>query len=134
MSKLDNKTKKCIFIVYKDGLKGYKLWNLETKKVVYNHDVVFIEIKDVFKQEFLPREEGLEKIEFELKDNESDSIEEHEEEEEDIHTLVLRRLVQERMQLERYTPLDFHSNFYFLITDDDLRNVREAVDLEDGKL
>jgi hypothetical protein len=41
MSKLDKKAEKCIFIGYKDGLKGYKLWNPETKKVVYIRDVVF---------------------------------------------------------------------------------------------
>jgi hypothetical protein len=35
-SKLDKKAEKCIFIGYKDGLKGYKLWNPETKKVVYS--------------------------------------------------------------------------------------------------
>jgi hypothetical protein len=29
------------FIGYKDGIKGYKIWNLETKKVVYSRDVVF---------------------------------------------------------------------------------------------
>lgn len=46
-SKLDTKVEKCIFIGYKDGLKGYKLWNLETKNVLYNQDVVFREIKDV---------------------------------------------------------------------------------------
>jgi len=27
MNKLDNKIEKCIFIGYKDGIKGYKLWN-----------------------------------------------------------------------------------------------------------
>jgi hypothetical protein len=48
-SKLDKKAEKCIFIAYKDGLKGYKLWNLETKKVVYSRDVVFREMKDVVK-------------------------------------------------------------------------------------
>ena len=35
-TKLDNKSERCIFIGYKDGLKGYKLWNPETRKVVYN--------------------------------------------------------------------------------------------------
>ena len=35
-SKLDKKVEKCIFIGYKDGLKRYKLWKLETKKVVYS--------------------------------------------------------------------------------------------------
>jgi hypothetical protein len=34
-SKVDKKVGKCIFIGYKHGIKGYKLWNLETEKVVY---------------------------------------------------------------------------------------------------
>jgi hypothetical protein len=78
MSKLDKKDEKCIFIGYKDGLKGYKLWNLETKKVVYIRDVVFREIKDVVTQEVLPSKEEPYKIEFDLKDDESKSTEEHE--------------------------------------------------------
>jgi hypothetical protein len=32
-SKLDNKVEKCIFIGYKDGIKGYKLWNPVTKNL-----------------------------------------------------------------------------------------------------
>jgi hypothetical protein len=36
MSKIDKNDEKCIFIGYKDGLKGYKIWNLETKKVLYS--------------------------------------------------------------------------------------------------
>ena len=35
-TKLDSNYEKCIFIRYKDGLKGYKLWTLVTRKVVYN--------------------------------------------------------------------------------------------------
>ena len=38
---MDSKSEKCIFIGYKDGLKGYKHWNPVTRKVVYNRDVVF---------------------------------------------------------------------------------------------
>lgn len=33
-SKLDNKLVKCIFIGYKIGVKGYKLWNPLTEKVL----------------------------------------------------------------------------------------------------
>ena len=35
-TKLDSKSEKCIFIGYKDGLMGYKIWNPVTRKVVYN--------------------------------------------------------------------------------------------------
>jgi hypothetical protein len=49
------KGEKCIFIGYKDGVKGYNLWNPETKKIVYSWDVVFRQVKDVSKQKFLPR-------------------------------------------------------------------------------
>ena len=35
-SKPDNKVEKCIFVGYKDGIKGYKLWNPITRKIVYN--------------------------------------------------------------------------------------------------
>jgi hypothetical protein len=48
---------------------------------VYIRDVVFREMKDVVKLEFLPSKEELDKIEFNLKDDESESTEEHESEE-----------------------------------------------------
>jgi hypothetical protein len=136
-SKLDKKVEKCIFIGYKDGVKGYKLWNQETKKNVYSRDVVFREVKDVSKQEFLQTQDEPEKIELELDDEKSESSEEEEaeeEEEEEPHTPVLRRSVRDRRQPKRYSPLDFRSNFSLSITDDDPRTVREAVNLEDSKL
>jgi hypothetical protein len=52
-------------------VKGYKLWNPETKNIVYSRDVVFREVKYVSKQEFLPRPEEPEKIELELDDAKS---------------------------------------------------------------
>jgi hypothetical protein len=133
-SKIDKKVEKCIFSKYKYGLKDYKLWNLETKMVVYNRDVVFGEMKDIVKQEALPSKEEPEKIEFDLKDDESDSIEEQKSEEEDPHTPILRRSVRERRLSERYTPSNFHSNFSLSIIDDDPRTVRETLDSEDENL
>jgi hypothetical protein len=138
-SKLDNKAEKCIFIGYKDGVKGYKLWNPETKKIVYNRDVVFREVKDVSKQEFPPTQDEPKKIEIELDDAKSESSEEEEAEEaeaeeEEPQTPVLRRSVRDRRQPERYSPPDFCSNFTLSITDNDPRTVREAVNSEDSKL
>eukprot|EP00253_Pinus_taeda_P003817 PITA_03817 len=46
----------------------------------------------------------------------------------------MKRSVRERRQPERYIPSTFCSNFALSITDDDPRTVKEAVDLEDGKL
>ena len=88
---MDSKFENCIFIGYKDGLKGYKLWNPIIRKVVYNRDVVFREVKDVIKHEFQPKEP--EKIEFELKEEELDSIVEEELEDEEPQTPIVRRLV-----------------------------------------
>jgi hypothetical protein len=53
---------------------------------VYHRDVVFRGMKDDVKQEVLPSKEEPEKIEFDLKDDESDSKKEQESEEEDPHT------------------------------------------------
>jgi len=88
---LDVKFEKCIFIGYKDGLKGYKLWNPVTRKVVYSQDVVFREVKDVIKHEVQPKEPV--KIEFELKEEESNSVES---EDEEPQTPAVRRSVRER--------------------------------------
>eukprot|EP00253_Pinus_taeda_P036660 PITA_36660 len=117
---------------HEDGLKGYKLWNLEKREVVCNIYVVFREVKYVIKHEVLPKEPK--KIEFEFKEKESDSTIEHESEDEEPQIPAMRRLIQERRQQKKYSPSAFCSKFSLSITNDDPRIVREAVDLEDGKL
>eukprot|EP00253_Pinus_taeda_P015913 PITA_15913 len=102
------------------------------QEVVYNQDVVFIEVRDVIKHEFQPKEPK--KIEFELKEEESDSTAEEESEDKEPQTLRVRRLVRERRQLERYSPSTFCSNFSLSITNDVPRTVKEVIDSEDGKL
>jgi hypothetical protein len=41
---LYNKEVKCIFITYKDGMKGYKLWYLLLRKIVCSRDVIFTKV------------------------------------------------------------------------------------------
>ena len=58
---------------------------------MYNRDMAFKEVKDVIKHEVQPKEH--EKIEFELKEEESDSIAEEESEDEELQTPGVRRSV-----------------------------------------
>ena len=74
MSKLDNNNKKCIFVDDKNGIKTYKLWNHVTRKIVYNRDVGFREIKNTSRNEDEPKEKRPEKMEFELKNEGFDSF------------------------------------------------------------
>jgi hypothetical protein len=39
--KLEHKAPKCVFLGYSSGVKGYKLWNPETKKSMLSRSVVF---------------------------------------------------------------------------------------------
>ena len=41
--KLDSKTRPCIFLGHGDDEFGYRLWNLAEKKVIQNHNIVFME-------------------------------------------------------------------------------------------
>jgi hypothetical protein len=40
-SKFDNKTKKCLFLGYDEQNKMHRMYNLSTKKILLNCDVVF---------------------------------------------------------------------------------------------
>ena len=59
-SKLDSKSKKGIFLRFKKGVKGYKLWDPMAQKVVISRDVVFDEnsMIKVFRKEEDSQEKG----------------------------------------------------------------------------
>ena len=63
-NKLDNKLEKCIFIGYKEGVKGYHMWNPITRIVVYSRDVILREDMSTFTNKEVTREKELENIEF----------------------------------------------------------------------
>ena len=42
-SKHDPKWKKCVFISYAKGVKGFKLWDSTKKKMIISRDVIFYE-------------------------------------------------------------------------------------------
>jgi hypothetical protein len=56
-NKLDNNTVKCIFIYYKDVMKGYKIWDLLLRKTMYNQDVIFREVRVTSKSEGVQMDE-----------------------------------------------------------------------------
>lgn len=64
--KIDNKSKKCILIEYKDGVKVYKLWNLVTRKLIYSIDAIFKEFRGTSKVEDVKIEREPQKVELEL--------------------------------------------------------------------
>ena len=100
--------------------------------------MIFIEVSEYLKKEEQPKKDELEKVQFELQDEDSaskyESTEEDEvAEEEEPQNPVLRRSARERRQPERYSPYDFHSAFTLSVTDDDPRTVIEALDSKEGK-
>lgn len=42
-TKFDERSQKCIFVGYSSNTKGYRLYNIETKKLIVSRDVIFNE-------------------------------------------------------------------------------------------
>ena len=52
--KIDPKSKKCILMGYGDNIKGYRLYDLSSKKIIHSRDVIFDESLTVSSQKMTP--------------------------------------------------------------------------------
>nr|GEW14819.1 Gag-Pol polyprotein [Tanacetum cinerariifolium] len=80
-TKLDSKSRKCFFLGYADGVKGYRLWDPTAQKVVISRDVVFMEDKIQKNEESdsTTRESTSIQIEKEFQSNDSsEAVPQHE--------------------------------------------------------
>ena len=97
--------------------------------------MVFREVKNTFRNE--DESKGPEKTEFEIMDEEVDSVEEElieSEEEVDLQTPAVRRSDHERRPVDRYSPPDFHFAFVLSVVSDEPRSVKEVVNSKECKL
>ncbi|KAH9762162.1 Integrase catalytic domain-containing protein [Citrus sinensis] len=127
-TKLDPKSRRCIFLGYADGVKEYRLWDPTAHKIVISRDVVFIENQQQRRNEDDSSvKEKSETIPVYVKNNleDSDSSEaapEHEEQE-----LVESEAPEVRRSTRERRPPMWHSEYVTEI------NVAYCLLIEDGE-
>ncbi|RDY13066.1 hypothetical protein CR513_02052, partial [Mucuna pruriens] len=86
-TKLDPKSRKCIFLGYADNVKGYRLWDPTTRKVVINKDVVFVEneLQSEQKNESTTKDTIIVQIEKKTMEDESEAKQEHKEQKPNVY-------------------------------------------------
>ncbi|KAI9196429.1 hypothetical protein LWI28_023860 [Acer negundo] len=68
-SKLDPRAKKAVFVGFSEGVKGFRLWNSESKKIILSRDVTFDEsamLKQTFRDTKNENPNSLQQVEFEV--------------------------------------------------------------------
>jgi hypothetical protein len=133
-SKLDPKSKKCIFLSFKKGVKGYKLWDLVVQKVVISRDVVFDEksMTKAFKEEKSQAAEssnniGRSIVQVELDELESQSDEEPHSNDQEQDSTISDRPKRNKRPSVRYGFEDLVS--YALLTiSEDPSTFQEAIE------
>uniref|UniRef100_A0A2N9HC61 Integrase catalytic domain-containing protein n=1 Tax=Fagus sylvatica TaxID=28930 RepID=A0A2N9HC61_FAGSY len=133
-SKLDPKSKKCIFLGFKKGVKGYKLWDPVAQKVVISRDVVFDEksMTKAFKEEKSQAAEssnniGRSIVQVELDELESQSNEEPHSNDQEQDSTRSDRPKRNKRPPVRYGFEDLVS--YALLTgSEDLSTFQEAIE------
>lgn len=121
VSKLDSKSRKCVFLGYADGVKGYRLWDPTAHKVVISRDVIFAEDKMQMEENNSILKETTE-VQMENTQNHtsSEAAPEHEEQEQiESETPEVRRSTRERRPPAWHSEYVTESNIaYCLLTED----------------
>ncbi|GJV90696.1 gag-pol polyprotein [Tanacetum coccineum] len=94
-TKLDPKSRKCLFLGYADGVKGYRLWDPTAHKVVISRNFVFMEdkVQENEKGDSTTKETASIQMEKEFQSNDSSkAVPQHEEGEPSILQEVLNNL------------------------------------------
>ncbi|KAL3833987.1 hypothetical protein ACJIZ3_008723 [Penstemon smallii] len=128
-SKLDPKSRKCIFLGYVDGVKGYRLWDPIAQKVIISRDVIFTDDKIQEKENDSTSKEKPDTttVEVEVEDRQeqevldsSEAAPEHEEQEQvELTTPQVRRSTREIRQPAWHSDYIMEGNIaYCLLTED----------------
>ena len=107
VSKLDSKSRKCVFLRYANGVEGYRLWDLTAHKIVISRDVVFAEDKmQMEEHNSILKETTTVQMENTHNHTSSEAAPEHEEQEQiESETPEVQRSTRERR------PLAWHSEY-----------------------
>ena len=146
-SKLDPKSKCCVFVGYDYSVKGYRLWDHTSRKIVISRDVTFDEssllksdVEKVEQKQASPSQQiHLETVPFPESRKEGQTSEKGGEAEEtgeipesSQQPVTLRRSTRERRTPKRYE--DSASSFALITKDGEPSCYQEAVDDADRKI
>ena len=124
---MDPKSRKCLFLGYVDGVKGYRLWDPTARKVIISRDVIFAEDKLQIKEGDSMMKEKSETTSVQVENNSehedvnsSEATPEHEEQEPvEVEAPEVHRSTREKKPSAWYSDYVTESNIaYCLLTED----------------
>ncbi|KAL3846133.1 hypothetical protein ACJIZ3_003536 [Penstemon smallii] len=143
-SKLDPKSRKCIFLGYADGVKGYRLWDPTAHKVIISRDVIFTDNKIQENENDSTSKEKPDTTTVEFEDRQeqevldsSEAAPEHEEQEQvELTTPQVRRSTREIRQPAWHSDYIMEGNvaYCLLIEDGEPSTFHEATKSQEASL